>query len=410
MRTEAATFPGAQGQTLSAELDLPLGRPRAVALFAHCFSCGKDLRSVRRLAARLTDRGIAVARFDFTGLGRSGGDFADTNFSTNVGDLVAAADWLRQTYVAPSLLIGHSFGGTAVLAAAPRIAEIEAVVTLGAPADPSHVTHLFEESIDRIEADGEARVSIAGRPFTISKQFLDDVEAAELDPVLRDLTIPTLFMHSPQDEIVGIENAEILFAATSHPKSFIALDGADHLLSDQVDAEHAAEMMAAWVDQLLPVRPEPSDDVLVPAAEGEVVVAERGTGKFAQVVRVAERHALLADEPLGIGDDTGPAPYDFLLAALGTCTSMTLRMYADRKGWPLKDVAVRLKHAKVHAKDCENCETENGKVDLIERELVIVGDELDDEQRQRLLEIADRCPVHRSLHDETHITTELVPA
>ena len=407
MRTEAATFQGADGQTLSAELDLPLGTPRAVALFAHCFSCGKDLRSIRRLTARLTDRGIAVARFDFTGLGRSEGDFADTNFTTNVGDLVAAADWLRQTFVAPSLLVGHSFGGAAVLAAAPRIPEVKAVATIGAPADPAHVTHLFDASIDEIEADGHATVSIAGRPFTISKQFIDDVAAAELNPVLQELTIPTLIMHSPTDTVVGIENADLLFAATAHPKSFVALDGADHLLSDPEHADHAAEVLAAWVDPLLPARPEPSDDVLVPAAEGEVVVAERGTGTFAQIVRVAERHAMLADEPIGIGDDTGPAPYDFLLAALGTCTSMTVRMYADRKGWPLEDIAVRLSHSKIHAEDCAACETEKGKIDQIEKEIVLVGD-LDDEQRQRLLEIADRCPVHRTLHNEIHVTTELV--
>jgi len=407
MKSESATFTGPDGQELSATLDLPLGTPRTVALLAHCFSCGKDLRSIRRLSARLTDLGIAVARFDFTGLGHSSGDFADTNFTTNVGDLVAAADWLRQTFVAPSLLIGHSFGGAAVLAAAPRIPEVAAVATIGAPADPSHVTHLFESSIDQIEADGHATVSIAGRPFTISKQFIDDVADAELRPALQTLGVPVLIMHAPDDAIVGIDNAETLFAAASHPKSFVALDGADHLLSEPAQADHAAQILASWADPLLPTRPEPSDDVLVPAAEGEVVVAERDTGKFAQLVRVAERHAMLADEPLGIGDDTGPAPYDFLLAALGTCTSMTVRMYADRKGWPLEDVAVRLAHSKIHAEDCANCETETGKIDTIEKELVLTGD-LDDEQRQRLLEIADRCPVHRTLHSEIHVTTELV--
>lgn len=407
MRTEHASFPSADGQMLAASLDLPLGAPRAVALFAHCFSCGKNLRSMRRLTARLTDRGIAVARFDFTGLGASEGDFADTNFSSNVGDLIAAADWLRQTWAAPSLLIGHSLGGAAALAAAPHIPELEAVATIGAPADPDHVTHLFSSVIDEIEADGVADVTIAGRSFQVKRQFLDDVAEANLTPHLQAMATPLLIMHSPDDEIVDVENGELLFARAARPKSFVSLDGADHLLSDDGHAEHAAEVLAAWADRFLPERPMPSDDVLVPASEGEVVVAERGTGRFAQVIRVAERHALLADEPIGIGDDTGPAPYDFLLAALGACTSMTVRMYADRKGWPLDDVAVRLSHAKVHAKDCEECETENGKVDLIERELVIRGD-LDDEQRRRLMEIADRCPVHRSLHDETHITTELV--
>lgn len=363
---------------------------------------------MRQLSAGLTDAGIAVARFDFTGLGRSGGDFADTNFSTNVEDLLAAADWLRQTFVAPSLMIGHSLGGAAVLAAAPRIPELRAVATIGAPADPAHVTHLFSQVIDEIEEDGSAEVTIAGRTFTVRKQFLDDVAASKLEPMLAELTVPTLVMHSPQDTIVGIDNADRLFSSMAHPKSYVALDGADHLLSGAGQADYAAEVLASWAIPLLPAKIEPSEDVLVPADEGEVVVTERGTGKFANIVRVANRHALLADEPASVGgDDTGPAPYDFLLAALGTCTSMTLRMYADRKGWPLEDVAVRLEHGKIHAKDCEACETESGKLDQITKEIVLFGD-LDAEQRQRLLEIADRCPVHRTLHSEIHITTELV--
>lgn len=407
MKTEKATFAGADGQQLSARLDLPPGPPRAVALFAHCFSCGKDLKSARRLSARLTDRGFAVMRFDFTGLGNSEGDFADTNFSSNVADLLAAADWLRQSYGAPSLLIGHSLGGAAVLAAASRIPELTAVATIGAPADPAHVTHLFSCALDEIEENGVADVSIAGRAFTVKKQFLDDVAGVQMADALAALQIPLLIMHAPDDTIVGIENAETLFGQASFPKSFVALDGADHLLSAAARAEYAADVLASWADQYVPDHVAASGDVLVAASEGEVVVAERGTGKFAQVIRVAERHALLADEPLGIGDDTGPAPYDLLLAALGACTSMTVRMYADRKGWPLEDVAVRLSHSKVHADDCAACESDSGKVDVIERELVIEGP-LDDEQRAKLLQIADRCPVHRSLHDETHITTQLV--
>jgi len=408
MKTEDAVFLSSEGHELAAELDLPAGGvPRATAVFAHCFSCGKDLRSARRLAARLTDRGFAVLRFDFTGLGASGGDFSDTNFSSNVGDLVAAADWLRQTYSAPSLLFGHSFGGAAAIAAAPLIPELTAVATIGAPADPGHITHLFSCELSEIEDNGSADVNIGGRPFTVRKQFLDDVAGSEIDGSLQGLGLPLLVMHAPEDEVVHVENAEQIFAKASFPKSFVALDGADHLMSRPEQAEYAADVLATWVDRYVPDHVSASDDVVVEAQEGEVVVEERGTGKFAQVIRVANRHALLADEPIGIGDDTGPAPYDLLLAALGTCTSMTVRMYADRKGWPLEDVAVRLSHSKVHATDCAECESENGKIDLIERELVIQGD-LDDEQRGRLLEIADRCPVHRSLHDETHITTQLV--
>jgi len=407
MKTEKATFQGAGGQELSARLDLPPVPPRAVALFAHCFSCGKDLKSARRLTARLTDRGFAVMRFDFTGLGSSEGEFGETNFSSNVADLLAAADWLRQTYAAPALLIGHSWGGAAVLAAASKIPELAAVATIGAPADPAHVTHLFSCALDEIEEHGAADVSIAGRTFTMKKQFLDDVEGANLETALGELNLPLLVMHSPEDTVVSVSNAEQIFAHASFPKSFVALDDSDHLMSQPAHAEYAADVLATWADRYVPDHVSSSDDVIVAASEGEVVVAERGTGKFAQVVRVADRHALLADEPLGIGDDTGPAPYDLLLAALGTCTSMTVRMYADRKGWPLEDVAVRLSHSKVHADDCAACETDSGKVDVIERELVIEGP-LDDEQRTRLLEIADRCPVHRSLHDETHISTVLV--
>jgi len=407
MKTERATFVSADGQELSARLDLPPGPHRAVALLAHCFSCGKDLKSARLLATRLAASGFAVMRFDFTGLGNSEGDFADTNFSSNVADLIAAADWLRQTYAAPSLLIGHSLGGAAVLAAAPGIPELTAIATIGAPADPAHVTHLFSCALDEIAQNGVADVEIAGRTFTVKQQFIDDVSKVRLGESLTALHLPLLVMHAPNDVVVGIENAEQIYAQASYPKSFVALDGADHLMTDPAQAEFAAGVLAAWADQYVPDHVAAGDDVVVAAGEGEVVVAERGTGKFAQVVRIANRHAMLADEPIGIGDDTGPAPYDLLLAALGTCTSMTVRMYATRKGWPLEDVAVRLSHNKVHADDCAACESDAGKVDVIERELVLQGP-LDNDQRTKLLDIADKCPVHRSLHDETYITTQLV--
>jgi len=406
MKTEQATFLSSSQQPLAAALDLPAGEPRATVLFAHCFSCGKDLRSARRFSQRLTDQGFAVMRFDFTGLGSSEGEFADTNFSSNVDDIVAAADWLRQSYGPPALLIGHSFGGAAALAATPRVPEVAAVATIGAPADPSHITHLFDCALDEIATAGQGEVKIAGRSFNIKQQFLDDVTSARLGAALQQVSVPVLIMHAPDDEIVSVENGQELFALAPFPKSFVSLDGADHLMSKQESSDYAADLLATWAKRHVPDHIAASDDVIVPAAEGEVVVAERGTGAFAQVVRIANRHALLADEPIGIGDDTGPAPYDLLLAALGTCTSMTVRMYANRKGWPLEDVAVRLSHNKVHAKDCEECESETGKIDRIERELFIEGP-LDAEQRQRLLEIADRCPVHRSLHDETLITTSL---
>jgi len=409
MRTEIANFAGADGQQLSGRLDLPAGSAhgtpiRAVALFAHCFTCGKDLRSIKTLSARLTDHGVAVLRFDFTGLGASDGDFEDTNFSSNVSDLLAAADWLRQSYGAPSLMVGHSFGGTAVLAAAHRIPELKAVATIGAPAAPEHVTHLFGSALDGLGPDDAADVSIGGRPFRMKGQFLADVTGETVEACMARLAAPVLVMHSPADTIVDFSNALKIQTMAAAPVSLVALNGADHLLQSSDDAQYAADMLSAWASRHLPSHVAASDDVLVPAAEGEVVVAERGTGKFAQVIRIGDRHALLADEPLGIGDDTGPAPYDMLLAALGACTSMTIRMYAERKDWPVDDIAVKLRHSKVHAKDCEECDTVGGKVDIIDRELFIEGD-LDDEQRARLFEIADMCPVHRSLHSETLIRT-----
>lgn len=409
MRTERVNFTNGAGIVLDARLDLPAGPRAGMALFAHCFSCGKDLRMERRISAQLTDRGIAVLRFDFTGLGSSQGDFADTNFSSNVADLIAAADWLRQTWTAPSLLVGHSLGGAAVLAAASELPEVIGVATIGAPDDPAHVAGLFEAQREAIERDGEAAVQIGGRGFTVKRQFLTDIENASLTTSVRDLERSLLVLHAPHDSIVGVDNGERLFAAAQHPKSFAALAGADHLLSNPEHADHAGRVIAAWANDLLPNQLVASDDVLVPADEGEVVVAERGTGKFAQVVRVAQRHALLADEPIGIGDDTGPAPYDLLLAALGTCTSMTIRMYADRKKWPVTDVAVRLTHDRVHADDCADCESDSGFVDVIDRELFIDGD-LTSEQRAKLLEIADKCPVHRTLHNEIHVATELAQA
>lgn len=397
------------GNELAAEFELPLGTPRGAALFAHCFTCGRNLRAARILAAALVDAGIAVLRFDFTGLGDSDGDFADTNFSSNVGDLVAAADWLRQNFAAPSLLVGHSLGGAAVIAAAPQIPEVTAVATIGAPSDPGHVVGLFSGAVAQIEAEGSAEVSLAGRPFQITQQFLTDVTEANMASTVTELGRPLLIMHAPGDTTVSIDNAERLFELARHPRSFVALDGADHLLSSAADATFAASVLTAWASRHVTTRATPSDDVLAPAAEGEVVVTERDTGDFDQTIRIADRHVLLADEPLGIGDDTGPAPYDLLLAGLGACTNMTLRMYAGRKGWPLEGVTVRMTHGRVHAKDCEECESESGQIDVIERELVLEGP-LDDEQRTRLLEIADKCPVHRTLTSETRITTELVTA
>ncbi len=392
------TFPGSQGTPLDARLDLPPGQARALVLFAHCFTCGKDIAAASRISSGLVGEGFGVLRFDFTGLGSSDGEFANTNFTSNIEDLVAAADMLRERYEAPRLLIGHSLGGAAVLAAANRIPEVEAVVTIAAPSDPAHVSGVLPpEALAAIEADGEAEVDLAGRPFRIRRQFLDDISDQKLSEAVRHLDASLLILHSPIDELVAVDHARRIYEAARHPKSFVSLDGADHLLSDGADAGYVAGLVAAWAARYVPA---PDTE---PTEEGHVVVEEAGTGAFTQVVR-AGRHTFLADEPIGIGDDTGPNPYDLLLAGLGACTSMTMRMYATRKEVPLDGVTVTLTHDRRHGDDC----SESGRCAHIERRIELDG-QLTDEQRSKLLEIADKCPVHRTLEGEVQVVTTLAP-
>ncbi|NJN14859.1 MAG: OsmC family protein [Oscillochloris sp.] len=400
MQTIPLTFPGAHGVHLSARLELPETTPRAFALFAHCFTCGKNLKAVHTISRALAAVGIAVLRFDFTGLGESEGDFEDTTFASNVADLTAAAEFLATAYQAPSLLIGHSLGGAAVIHAAAQLPDVRAVVTIAAPSEPSHVVRLLEHARPEIEAQGCAIVKIGGRPFPIRKEFLEDLEATRMESVTRSLRRPLLVMHSPRDTTVGIDNAARIYQAAIHPKSFFSLDDADHLLSRAEDSRYAAGMIAAWADRYLPAEP------AAPATEVEGVVVEIGRQGYTSNV-YAGRHAFIADEPLRFGGaDQGPGPYDYLLAALGACTVMTLRMYADRKKWPLEAAKVRLSHGKIHALDCAECETKEGTIDRIERVLELTGP-LDAEQQARLVEIADRCPVHRTLHAEISIRTSL---
>jgi len=401
--SEKVTFTGALGDQLAARLDLPEGEPKAYALFAHCFTCTKDIFAASRIAAALAGQGIGVLRFDFTGLGHSEGEFANTNFSSNVSDLLKAADFLRETRQAPKIIVGHSLGGAAVLAAAPEIPEAVAVATIGAPSAPAHVQHLFHGALDQIAAEGEAEVEIGGRPFRVKQQFLEDISQRHLSDALGKLRKALLVFHAPRDQTVGIENAGEIFAAAKHPKSFISLDDADHLLSRKSDAVYVAEVLSAWVGRYLDGA---ADAAPEPVAEGAVVVTETGEGPFAQRI-TAGRHVLRADEPPAVGGkNSGPTPYDLLLAGLGACTSMTLRMYAGRKKWPLERVSVALRHEKIHAQDCADCETAEGRIDRIEREISITG-ALDAEQRRRLLEIADRCPVHRTLENEVKVVTAL---
>lgn len=407
MPTERIEFEGHSGQSLAGRLERPEGAIRASAVFAHCFTCGKDLNAVRRIAAALAERGIAVLSFDFTGLGHSEGEFENTGFVSNVQDVVRAAAHLRDTVGPPGLLIGHSFGGAAVLAAAAGIPEARAVVTIGAPSEPAHLERLIGDAADEIERAGAATVSLAGRRFPVSKELLDDIRGTTLADAIVGLRRALLVMHSPVDDIVGIENASAIFTAAKHPKSFVSLDDADHLLSREDDARYAAGVIAAWAERYLDDAGEgvgTSDTPIEAPAEGAVVVQETGANPFQQTVRVG-RHSLLADEPASFGGgDTGPSPYDLLTAALGACTAMTLRMYAGRKKLPLDRVTVTLGHRKVHATDCEGCEEKPQKIDEISREIALEGD-LDETQRRRLMEIADRCPVHQTLERANRIVT-----
>lgn len=399
-KSQRITFPSAEGHALAANLELPAGPPRAYALFAHCFTCSKASRAATTVARSLAGHGIAVLRFDFTGLGSSEGDFANTGFTTNVEDLVAAADFLRDSFEAPKILIGHSLGGAAVLRAADRVAEAVAVATIGAPSDPHHVKHLFEDGLDEIEAEGSAEIDIGGRPVRIGAKFVKDIAGQPMREAIHDLNRALIVFHAPLDQIVGIENAAEIFLAAKHPKSFVSLDNADHLLTRREDGEYAAAVLSAWATRYMD-----EFDVAKPAPPpGLTRVSEAGTGKFTQDVW-SDGHHLVADEPEAYGgDDTGPTPYGLLLAGLGACTTMTMRMYAERKGWPVDNLSVDLMHEKIHAKDCDDCETKDGKIDHIERVITITGD-LDDEQHTRLMEIADKCPIHRTLHAEIKIDT-----
>jgi len=402
MPTERFTFPGHDGGQLAARLDLPTGPHLATALLAHCFTCGKDIAAARRIAARLAGMGIAVLRFDFTGLGHSQGEFENTSFSTNVADLGAAAEALKARGMAPALMIGHSLGGAAVLRAAGAIDSVKAVITIGAPFDPGHVMHNFDDALDRIEADGVGEILLAGRPIRIGKGFVEDVRAETLAPAIANLHKALLVLHAPRDATVGIENATQIFIAAKHPKSFVTLDDADHLLTRTEDAEYAAEVIAAWATKYVPLRP-PAPPIGAP--EGVTRVIEADAAGFRQDVQAGPFHHTVADEPLSYGGtNQGFTPYQFVAAGLGACTSMTVRMYARRKGWPLTGISVDILHDKVHAQDAS---AHTSKIDQFIRRITLEGD-LDDDQRARLLEIANKCPVHRTLESGAHVETELV--
>ncbi len=405
MKSQKITFVSSEGKNLVGRLEMPVDRhPHNYALFAHCFTCTKNLIAVKNISKTLTNNGFAVLRFDFTGLGESEGDFADTNFSGNVEDLIAASNFLTKEYEAPSLLIGHSLGGAAVIFAAKRIASVKAVATIGAPSNPVHVKHLLRSGLPEIEATGEAVVNLSGRDFKIKKQFLEDLEKNTLPKTAKELRKALLIMHSPQDDTVSIKNAEELYKAAHHPKSFVSLDGADHLLFNKEDSKYVGEVIAGWAKRYLTITAKVSPELKTAHQVAASLDAEDG---FTAQMKVGN-HYMLADEPESFGGNNfGPSPYELVSAGLSACTVMTIQMYAKRKGWPLENVEVHTSYSKTHAEDCAACETDTAKIDTFHRELKLSGD-LDQKQIDRLLEIADKCPVHKTLHSETQIITKLI--
>ena len=403
MKQEKVTFQNKEGQTLSGRMELPADQhPHNFALFAHCFTCTKNLSAVRNISRALTSQGFGVLRFDFTGLGESEGDFADTNFSGNVQDLVAASDYLSANYQAPSLLIGHSLGGAASIFAAAELEHIKAVATIGAPSNPEHVKQLLTSGLEEIERTGMATVNLSGRDFTIKKQFVDDLETKSLTQVAKSLRKPLLVLHSPQDRTVGIKNAEGIYVAAHHPKSFVSLDGADHLLSRKEDSLYVGQVIAGWASRYITL---PKEEKL--KTNHHVVASLDTEDGFSTKMKVGS-HYMMADEPIDFGGyDYGPSPYELVSAGLSACTAMTIQMYVRRKGWGLKNVEVHTSYGKEHAEDCADCENPAAKIDTFHREIKLEGD-LDEKQVSRILEIADKCPVHKTLHNEVQVKTKLI--
>lgn len=405
MSLKKVIFSNKEGQQLVGRLELPADQhPDNYAIFAHCFTCTKNLMAVKNISKALTSSGFAVLRFDFTGLGESEGDFADTNFSGNVNDLVAAADFLSENYMAPTLLIGHSLGGAAVIFAASEIESVKALATVGAPSNPKHVKHLFKSGLEQIEASGEAIINLSGRDFKIKKQFVDDLETKSLPETAKSLRKPLLIMHSPQDDTVGIKNAEEIYLAAHHPKSFVSLDGADHLLFRKEDSLYVGEVISGWAQRYLPTKSRIGPKL---KTRHQVMASLDAEDAYTTQMKVGN-HYMLADEPESFGgNDFGPSPYEYVSAGLSACTAMTVQMYVRRKGWDLRNIEVHTSYSKSHAEDCENCEQDSAKIDTFHREIKLTGD-LDEKQKARILQIADKCPVHKTLHSETQVITKLL--
>ena len=403
MSLQKVLFYNKAGDQLVGRLELPANQlPHNFVLFAHCFTCNKNLMAIKNISKSLTSNGFGVLRFDFTGLGESEGDFADTNFSGNVEDLIAAAEYLQNTHKAPSLLIGHSLGGAAAIIAASEIPSIKAIATIAAPSNPEHVKHLLKSNIEEINLNGKALVNIGGRDFTIKKQFLEDLETKTLPQIIKELRKPILILHSPQDQIVEIKNAEEIYVAAYHPKSFISLDGADHLLLNKKDSAYAGILIASWAKRYLEI---PREKRI--SSEHQVVASLDSDDRFSTSMKVGD-HYMIADEPEEFGgNDFGPSPYELVSAGLSACTAMTIQMYVKRKGWDLQNIEVHTSYNKSHMEDCRDCESPGTKIDTFHRELKLTGS-IDEKQAQRILEIADKCPVHKTLHSKTQVITRVI--
>lgn len=403
-----AVFENSEGESLTGLLEMPTGAIKSYALFAHCFTCSKDNPAAARIALALASRGIAVLRFDFTGLGTSAGNFSDTNFSSNIQDLLVAAQYLEQQYAAPSLLIGHSLGGAAVLAVAQELPSVKAVVTIGAPATASHVKHLFADSYHKLQDQQSVQVELGGRSFNIRRQFIDDLEKYNSVAHIGELRKALLILHAPLDDTVSIDEAARIFTAAKHPKSFVSLDHADHMLTDPQDSQYVAEVLSAWASCYLKTSQlsEKQEETAGSSVKQGVVIVRERDKKFTREI-LTQHHRLISDEPIALGgSDLGFNPYELLLAALGSCTSMTLRMYANHKQIDLQDIQVELQHDRIHAEDCADCEKQKTQIDVLTRSIRLTGD-LSDQQRARLLEIANKCPVHKTLQNKIQIDTNL---
>lgn len=403
MNFQKVTFTNREGEELVGRLELPIDqRPHNFVVFAHCFTCTKNLIAIRNIARELVREGFGVLRFDFTGLGESEGEFENTNFSGNVDDLVDAANYLKEEYTAPTLIIGHSLGGSAAIFAAEQIPSVKAVAVISSPSNPEHVKNLVKDDIETIRKNGKARVNIGGRDFTLKKQFLDDIKNHPLTEVVANFRKSLLILHSPQDRIVGIENAKDLFIAAWHPKSYISLDGMDHMLSGQENSHYVGKVITGWAMRYVSM---PKGETL--QSNKQVAARLDNTEKFTTYMKLGDHNAL-ADEPTTYGGNNfGPSPYEYLSGALASCTAMTVQMYARRKKWNLENITVHIDHSKEHAVDCENCESSSAKIDTFTKTIKIEGD-LTREQKERLMEIADRCPVHRTLISSVQIISSQI--